>query len=333
MKSKTKYHRLAFEEREEISRLLARNLRFRAVARQLKRNVSTISREVNQKYFGRRHYRAAVAQERALRRRRKQGRKRKLNLYSKLKQYVLTKLWLYWSPEQITAKLKLDYPKDIVMRLSPETIYAYVYVQPKGELKRRLVKALRRHHKRRYRKNHIINRQIRNIPDLVSIDKRPKSVEGRRIPGHWEGDLLIGRWKRSALGSLVERTSRLTLLAPLKYHDHESVAKAFAKEMMKIPRQLRKTMTFDRGPEMSSHSFLSRKTKIKVYFAHSKSPGERGTNENTNSLIRQFFPKRTDFKKISRKEIKKVEQLLNERPRKTLKWKTPEEVFNQLVLR
>lgn len=333
MKSKTKYHRLAFAEREEISRLLARNLRFRAVARQLKRNVSTISREVNQKYFGRKHYRAAVAQERALRKRRKQGRKRKLNLNTKLKQYVLTKLWLYWSPEQITAKLKLDYPKDIVMRLSPETIYAYVYVQPKGELKRRLVKALRRHHKRRYRKNHIINRQIRNIPNLVSIDKRPKEVEERKIPGHWEGDLLIGRWKRSALGSLVERTSRLTLLAPLKNHDHESVAKAFAKEMLQVPKTLRHTLTVDRGPEMSSHLLLTQKTKIKVYFAHSKSPGERGTNENTNGLIRQFFPKRTDFRKIPRREIKRAQRLLNQRPRRTLKWQTPEEVFNKLVLR
>lgn len=333
MKPKINYHRLSLEEREEISRLLAKNLGFHKIARQLKRNVSTISREVGQPNFGRKRYRAHVAQKRAIKKRHNQGRKRKLNKYPRLKRYVLTKLWLYWSPEQITAKLELDYPKDLTMRLSPEAIYAYVYVQPKGELKRRLVQALRRHHKRRYRKNHRMNSQIRNIPDLVSIDKRPQSVQERKIPGHWEGDLLIGRWKQSALGSLVERTSRATLLAPLKKFDHESVAKAFANEMMNIPRSLRKTLTFDRGPEMSSHPFLSKRTKIKVYFAHTKSPWERGTNENTNSLVRQFFPKKTDFRKISKKEIKRVQQLLNQRPRKTLKWQTPEEVFNRLVLR
>lgn len=333
MKSKTKYHRLSFEEREEISRLLAKELTFRAIASQLKRDVATVSREVNQKHFGRKHYRAAVAQERAMRRRRSQGRKRKLSKYSRLGRYVLTKLWLYWSPEQIAAKLKLDYPKDPVMRLSPETIYAYVYVQPKGELKRRLVLALRHHHGRRYRKNRRDKRSIRNIPGLVSIDQRPKVVEGRKVPGHWEGDLLIGKWKRSALGSLVERTSRLVILAPLKAHDHQSVAKTFAQEMLQVPKTLRQTLTVDRGPEMSSHSLLTKKAKIKVYFAHSKSPGERGTNENTNSLIRQFFPKRTDFRKISRKEIKRAQRLLNQRPRKTLKWQTPEEVFNKLVLR
>lgn len=331
--SQQHYHRLSLAEREEISRYLAAGLSFQDIGRRLSRSVSTIAREVGQKYFGRSGYRAHVGDLRAMTKRRDQGRKRKLDKDSKLKRYVLERLRLYWSPEQITAKLKLDYPEDTTMRLVPETIYAYVYVQPKGQLKRQLVKELRRHHKYRYRRHHKINRQIRNIPDLVSIDERPKEVQGRKVPGHWEGDLLIGRWKRSALGSLVERTSRTALLAPLKEYDHKAVARAFAKEIMTVPKQLVKTLTVDRGSEMSSHQWLTEKTKVKVYFAHSKSPWERGTNENTNSLIRQFFPKGTDFTKISKREIKHAQRLLNQRPRKTLKWQTPEEVFNKMLLR
>lgn len=327
------YRRLSLAEREEISRFLASGLSFREIGRHLGRAPTTISREVGQKYFGRRYYRAHVGELRARKKRKFQGRKRKLNKYSVLKKYVLARLRLYWSPEQITAKLKLDYPEDKIMHLVPETIYAYVYVQPKGELKRQLIRELRRHHGRRYRKNHKINRQIRNIPGLVSIDERPKEVGKRKIPGHWEGDLLIGRWKASALGSLVERTSRATLLAPLQKFDHNAVAKSFATEMRAVPRQLKKTLTLDRGSEMSSHQWLTKKTKIKVYFAHSKSPWERGTNENTNSLIRQFFPKGTDFTKIPRRKIKYVQRLLNQRPRKTLAWQTPEEVFTKLLLR
>jgi transposase, IS30 family len=334
MKPKPKYHRLSAREREEISRLLIKALSFREIAHCLNRHVSTISREVGQPYFGRKYYRAHVGQERALRRRHEQrGRKRKLDKYPRLKNYVLTRLWLYWSPEQIAAKLKTDYPKNFTMRISPETIYAYVYVQPKGELKRCLVKALRRHHKYRYRKNRIVHRQIRNIPDLVSIEERPGEAKSRKVPGHWEGDLLIGKRKQSALGSLVERTSRAVILAPLKAFDHHTVAKIFAKEMQTLPLQMKKTLTYDRGGEMSSHQLFTKKTKIKVYFAHSKSPWERGTNENTNGLVRQFFPKGTDFKKVTRKEIKRAQRLLNQRPRKTLKFQTPEEVFNKLVLR
>jgi IS30 family transposase len=320
-------------EREEISRYLLADLSLRAISRILGRNPTTICNEINQPYFGRKRYRAHVAERRAVRRRRRQGRKRKLEKYPQLKYYVLNKLWLYWSPEQITAKLRQDYPHDLTMRISPETIYAYVYVQPKGELKRRLIKALRRAHKRRYRKHHQNHRPIRNIPGLVSIDDRPKEVDSRKVPGHWEGDLLIGKRKQSALGSLVERTSRVVILAPLTAFDHETVAKIFAREMQHLPQQMKKTMTYDRGGEMSSHQLFTRKTKIKVYFAHSKSPWERGTNENTNGLIRQFFPKRTDFRKVSRREIKRAQRLLNDRPRKTLNFQTPKEVFNRLVLR
>lgn len=334
MSGKEYYHRLSFQEREEISRMLAKETSFREIGRCLNRSASTISREVSQPLLGRIDYRAVVADKRAKRKRRKQGRKIKLDSNLKLRRYVLKRLRLYWSPRQIAEKMKMDYPDDNSMRISPETIYSYIYIQPKGELKRRLIAALRRQHKYRYRKNRKHKGRLMNIPALVSIDERPQEVEGRIIPGHWEGDLLMGKFRQSSLGSLVERTSRKLILIPLKSSDHITVTRAFSGEMNKIPEDLRRTMTYDRGGEMSSHQWLTRKTKVKVYFAHSKSPWERGTNENTNGLVRQFFPKKiTDFSKVTKREIKRAERLINQRPRKVLNWMTPEETFKELVLR
>lgn len=330
------YHRLSFNEREEISRCLARGETIRSISRILRRNASTISREVNRAArLGNEYYRAIWANFRAKRNRKKQGRKRKLDVNKKLQRYVFKKLFLRWSPEQIAIYLAIEYPLDISMRVAKETIYRYIYVQPKGELKRSLIQALRRSHKRRYRKNwtnEVHKDNNKSIPNLISIDERPKEVEDRIVPGHWEGDLLIGKSKRSALGSLVERTTRKTILVPLlNGRDHESVAKEFSKEFVKIPSKMRKTMTYDQGSEMSSHEKITQKTKIIVYFSHGGSPWERGTNENTNGLVRQFFPKGTDFTKVSRKEIKRVEKLLNGRPRKVLDWKKPEEMFDELL--
>lgn len=168
----------------------------------------------------------------------------------------------------------------------------------------------------------------RKIEDMLSIEERPKEVEDRIIPGHWEGDLIIGKNNRSALGTLVERTTRTTILVPVKSKEAEVVAKAFAKEVKKLPQQMKLSMTYDHGREMARHKLF---TGIKVYFAHPRSPWERGTNENTNGLIRQFFPKGTNFNKISRYEIKKVQDLLNGRPRQTLGFQKPCEVFNQLI--
>jgi IS30 family transposase len=325
------YHRLSFAEREKISRHLILGLSLRKTAAKLNRNLGSISREVKSG-GGRKNYRPLLAQKRSRRKRKKQCKKKKLETNLRLKKYVLKKLFLFWSPEQIANSLKIDYSGDTSMRISSETIYSYVYIQPKGELRRSLTQALRHAHKHRYKKNSRDKREVRNIPDMVSIDERPKEVENRRIPGHWEGDLIIGKLRASGLGTLVERTSRKLILAPLKQKDHISVSKAFTKEFNKIPKKLRKTLTYDRGSEMSSHKRLTENTKIKVYFAHSKSPWERGTNENTNGLVRQFFPKGTDFTKVSSREIKRVEKLINQRPRKTLKWKTPDEVFEERVL-
>jgi IS30 family transposase len=323
------YQRLSPNEREEISRHLASGKSIRSIARALGRYASTVSREVS--CFGRDNYRAVSAQNRSVRKRRKQGRKRKMDVNDKLRMYVFEKLDERWSPEQIAFYLSIEYPNDINMKISKETIYRYVYVLPKGELKDSLIKAFRRSHKWRYKKSHIHKEYNKSIPNLVSIEKRPEEVEDRLIPGHWEGDLLIGKHRKSALGSIVERTSRRIILVPLgNIYDHKTVASKFSKEFSALPDNMCKTMTYDQGSEMSSHETITRKTKVKVYFAHGGSPWERGTNENSNGLVRQFFPKGTDFGKVTRKEIKKVECLLNGRPRKVLQWKKPEEVFNGL---
>jgi IS30 family transposase len=166
---------------------------------------------------------------------------------------------------------------------------------------------------------------------MISIEERPKEVEDRTIPGHWEGDLIIGKGHQSALGTLVERTTRFVILVPLKAKDATTVRKAFARELKRLPKQVCKSMTYDQGTEMSEHKLFTKETKIKVYFAHPHSPWERGTNENTNMLIRDFFPKGTDFREVSRYKIKKVQELLNTRPRKVLNWKFPGDVFANIL--
>lgn len=330
MKQKIQYHRLSLADREEISRLLSQGVSFRAIAKQVKRDPSTIAREVSQIHLGRIHYRATVGQWRALRKRLQQRRKRKLDTFSRLKRYVLSKLALYWSPEQIANLLKIDYPEDTAMRVSPETIYAYLYVLPKGNLRKELLSYLRQQRKHR-RKRSSTRSKAAKIPDLVSIAERPKEVEDRIVPGHWEGDILIGRHKKSALGTLVERTTRSTILVPLKSSHAPDVSAAFVKAANTLPKQFKKSLTYDRGREMVKHKLFTKATKIAVYFCDPQSPWQRGTNENTNGLIRQFFPKKTDFSRVTRGQIKKAQRLLNGRPRKVLNWRTPEEVFHELL--
>jgi len=257
-----------------------------------------------------------------------------MEMNAELKQFVLDKLKLRWSPEQIARELKRLYPDNMEMRLSHETIYRYVYVLPRGSLKKELLLYLRQQklYHRRTGKNQPRNEEKRGqIPEMISIEERPKEVEKRTIPGHWEGDLILGKWKRSALGTLVERTTRTTILVPLLNKDAVSVRKAFAQEMKKVPQQMKLSLTYDQGREMSEHKLFTKNTKIKVYFAHPGSPWERGTNENTNGLIRQFFPKGTEFDKVSRTEIKQVQDMLNGRPRKSLNWEKPYEVFDELI--
>jgi IS30 family transposase len=325
------YQRLGLHEREEISRYLAQGRSFREIARELSRHVSTISREVNQAGMNRYTYRAVRSERRARRNAGKRRRGRyKLRWNGRLWEYILGKLTLRWSPEQIAQALKKEYPDDHTMRISSEAIYTYLYVLPRGELKKRLLALLRRERKRRHKRN-TGGTVARKLEDMLSIEERPAEVADRIVPGHWEGDLLIGRNRQSALGSLVERTTRFTILVPLRNRTAEEVRKAFAREMKSLPAQLRRSLTYDQGREMAEHKLFTRQTSMQVYFAHPASPWERGTNENTNGLIRQFFPKGTDFNKVSRREIKKVQDMLNGRPRKTLNWEKPCEVYQQVL--
>jgi IS30 family transposase len=237
-----------------------------------------------------------------------------------------------WSPQQIVNFLEKEYPQYQDMKISHEAIYTYLYILPKGQLKKELLACLRQGRKRRYKRNRKDRAGIeRKLEDMLSIEERPKEVADRTVPGHWEGDLIIGKNRNSALGTLVERTSRAAILVPLKNKEARTVRKSFAKAIKRLPKQLRLSLTYDQGREMAEHKLFTCQTEAKVYFAHPASPWERGTNENTNGLIRQFFPKRTDFNKVSRREIKKVQHLLNGRPRKTLNWQTPYEVFNNLI--
>ena len=217
------------------------------------------------------------------------------------------------------------------MRISHEAIYTYLYVLPRGELRRELLATLRHRHKwRRARRASRAHDRRGQLPDMISIEERPAEVADRTIPGHWECDLLMGRGSTSALGTLVERTTRTTLLVPLRAKDATSVRRAFAREMRTLPQQMRRSLTYDRGKEMAEHRLFTETTGIKVYFAHPQNPWERGTNENTNGLLRQFFPKRTDFTRLSRRQIKHVQDLMNGRPRKVLNWRTPSEAFYHL---
>jgi IS30 family transposase len=326
------YKRLNDLDREEISRMLSQKCSLNDIARHLGRYASTISREVNRGGCNKYTYRATKAQNRARRQatKRKAG-KYRLNDDPRLWRYICKKLKKKkWSPRQIAEELKIDYPEDMTMRIAPETIYTYIYILPRGTLKKELMADLRRNHKRRYKQSREVKIE-RKLEDMLSIEERPKEVEDRIIPGHWEGDLIVGKYNQSAIGTLVERTTRTTILVQIKNRKAETVAKSFAKEVKKLPKQMKLSMTYDQGREMAQHKLFTDITGVKVFFAHPRSPWERGTNENTNGLIRQFFPKGTDFNKVSRYEIKKVQDLLNGRPRQTLGFKKPFQVFNQLI--
>lgn len=244
---------------------------------------------------------------------------------------VFEKLGLRWSPEQIHLFLKKHYPDNQEMNISMESIYFYIYVHAKPELKKELVEQLRQ--KRKYRGN--VRRGVdkrTTIKDPVRIDERPEEVKGREIPGHWEGDLIMGKDRTSAIGTLNERSSRAVILVHLKARDATAVRKAFEKEFKSIPLQMKKSLTYDNGSEMAQHKLFTKNTKVQVYFAHPYSPWERPTNENSNGLIRDYFPKGTDFSTITKKQLKAVQNELNERPRKVLDMQTPKEVFDQYIL-
>lgn len=326
-----KYQRLTLYERFQIEKLLSHQKNYTDIAILLDRNKSTILREVSK--YGKSSYKSLEAERIAVGKSsdRKNG-KSKIKLSKKLENYVLQKLKLRWSPRQISVTLANTFPGDKDMQISHEAIYLHIYLHSKTELKKILIEQLRQ--KRKFRGNVRRGKDKRTtIKDPIRIDERPSEVLGREIPGHWEGDLIMGKERESAIGTLVERTTRTIIIVPLKARDATSVRKAFEKEFKTIPRQMKLTMTYDNGSEMAQHKLFTKNTKIQVYFAHPYSPWERPTNENSNGLIRDYYPKGTDFSTISKKDLKRVQNELNERPRNVLNWKTPKEVFEDFILK
>jgi len=322
MKAK-KYKRLTLKERVVIETLLQENKTKSYIANKLNRSRSTITREVN-KWGG--NYNATLADWNAKEDYLNKRNRDKLNTYNRLKIYVYRGLLSGWSPEQISGRLKLKHPNDPIMSISYEAIYMHIYAHRQARLNRKLIALLPYKKTRRKRANAKTKRGVK-IKDQVSIDDRPNHIEKREEIGHWEGDLVVGKGQQSAIGTLVERKARYTLIVKLKNRKSATVSKGFAKEFNQIAHLFTKTLTYDNGMEMAEHKKFTNQTKMPVYFAHPYSSWERGTNENTNGLIRRFFPKGTDFKKVSENQLKIVQEKLNNRPRKVLGYRTPKEVF------
>lgn len=312
---------LTMAEREEISRGLAADRPMRQIAATIGRSPSTVSREIA-RHGGWNRYRAADADTAAWERARRPKRCR-LAQHVRLQRIVAEKLRLDWSPEQIAGWLRRTFPHDETMRVSHETIYRSLFVQARGVLKRELIKHLRSHRVMRHAKNATTKGQPRGqIIDGVSIRDRPASVEDRAIPGHWEGDLIAGS-KNTHIATLVERQSRFTMLVKVDGKDSETVVSALSKQVKKLPSELRRSLTWDRGMELAQHKRFTVATNLRVYFCDPQSPWQRGTNENTNRLLRQYFPKGTDLSVHSQADLNAVALHLNQRPRKTLKFCTP----------
>lgn len=327
---KTAYKRLNRDHRIEIEKLIALGKNNKQIATTLSVHPSTISRELkrvkNEPYD---NLKAEVNYVHNLMDKRLGI--SKINSNPKLKNFVYSRLELHWSPKQISNALKQFYPFDSTMQISHESIYFHIYIQPKKEVEKLLISQLRQ--KRKYRGNVRRGADKRTtIKDPIRIDERPTEVLTREIPGHWEGDLVLGKNRESAIGTLVERTTRFLIIVPLKKKDSTTVRKAFEKEFRKLPDNLKLSLTYDNGTEMAQHKTFTKNSKVKVYFAHPYSPWERPTNENTNGLIRDYFPKGTDFNLISKKQLKDVQNQLNERPRETLEYESPLNTISRLYM-
>ena len=320
---------LTLSEREEISRGVAAGRSLRSIAASLGRECSTVSREIRRN-GGRRDYRAGEADE-AARDRARRPKICRLVQNRALARIVAEKLQLEWSPEQIAGWLKRKFPDDENYQVSHETIYRSLFIQARGALKKELLEHLRRTRAMRRSRHHTQKTDDHGrITDTVSINERPASVEDRAVPGHWEGDLLFGR-NNSQIATLVERHTRYVMLAKVEAKDTETVINALIKHAHKLPRELYKSLTWDRGKEMAEHKRFTLATDIKVYFCDPQNPWQRGSNENTNGLLRQYFPKGTDLSAHSQVKLNAVARRLNERPRKTLDYETPAERFSQCV--
>jgi len=311
---------LRLEEREEISRGVAAGQSIRRIAYGLGRAPSTVSRELRRN-GGHRHYRANRADRSAW-----QGALRpkpcRLALHRELRWRVAQKLALQWSPEQISGWLKREFPTDPDMQISHEAIYRSLFVQTRGVLKKQLTAHLRTRRQMRLPKSHNAGNGQGRILDMVSIRDRPAEAEDRAVPGHWEGDLLGGA-NDTHIATLIERHSRFTMLIKLPRKDTTTVVAALAKHVRKLPEELRRSLTWDQGTEMHAHKRFTVATNVQVYFCDPRSPWQRGSNENTNGLVRQYFPRGTDLSRISQTHLNAIALRLNQRPRKTLGFETP----------
>ena len=320
--------RLSLDERVEIRVGLEQGLSLRTVAGRIRRDPATVCREVRAN-GGRAYYRPMCAQRRADQRARR-PKVTKLATNPRLCARVVADLGQLWSPEQIANRLRAEFRDDPTMRISHETIYQTVYVQGRGELRRELARCLRTGRAKRVRRGRFDNRP--RIPDMVLISERPPEVEDRSVPGHWEGDLLMGSSNKSAIGTLVERSTRYVMVFPLTGgKSAEDVRVAMTKVIQTLPATLRRTLTWDRGVEMAEHIRFQIDTGVRVYFCDPHSPWQRGSNENTNGLLRQYFPKGMDLSRVTAEQLHAAADGLNGRPRETLGWKKPAEVLAELV--
>jgi IS30 family transposase len=321
--------RVSLENRIEIGLGCQRGDSLRQIAHRIGRSPSTVSREVAAN-GGRLSYRPLRAHRRAyaLARRPKPT---KLSCHERLRDRVIGDLRRQWSPEQIARRLQEDFSDDGSMRISHETIYKTLFVQGRGELRKELTRCLRTGRAKRLPRAWVGNRR-RMIPNMVMISERPPEVSDRAVSGHWEGDLLMGRDNKTAIGTLVERSTRFTMLVDLPVdHSAPAVRDGLAEAIAALPEALRRSLTWDQGTEMAEHVRFTVDTGVQVYFCDPHSPWQRGSNENTNGLLRQYFPKGTDLPVEDPKRLRQVADLLNGRPRKTLGWKTPAEKFAELV--
>jgi IS30 family transposase len=317
---------LSLAEREEIALAVGRGEAAVVIAGRIGRSTSTVTRELSRN-GGRRSYRAAGADERALEQARR-PKLAKLLRVPRLRAEVERRLVERWSPQQISARLRLDFADDPEMRVSHETIYQSLYVQTRGALRRELASRLRsgRSHRR--------SRGFRmggNLREIVPIAERPPEVDDRAVPGHWEGDLIIGKAGRSAIATLVERQTRFTMLVQLPDRTAESLRVALTEHIQRLPDSLRRSLTWDQGKEMAEHARFTVDSNVQVYFCDPSRPWQRGTNENTNGLLRQYFPKGDDLARYRQADLDRVADELNGRPRQTLNWMKPSEAFDQLI--
>src|SRR5882757_9310438 len=318
------------EDRETISRELAMGGSIRSIGRLLGRNHSVVSREIARN-GGRSVYRVIPAQGRA-EKQRSRPKARLLEVNQRLHDAVNAGLAKKWSPRQISRRLRTEFATDDTMRVSHETVYQTLYLQARGELRTELRLALRRGRTRRVNRSRpaVARGTIRG---MINISERPKEAEDRAVPGFWEGDLIIGKENKSQIATLVERTTRFVMLVRIPYDRHaDRVAHLLTRKMETLPEFLRKSITWDQGKEMAAHAQFTVKTGIEVYFCDPHSPWQRGSNENTNGLLRQYFPKGTDLSGYTQAELDAVADELNDRPRQTLNWLKPTEVINKLLI-